>query len=49
MNILYIITIYNTKTGKGIVKSTTWPEDIGEYNDGLDKNEVMFVNEVEKE
>lgn len=49
MNTIFLITIYNTKTGKGYVKSTTWPEDIGEYEDGLGVNEIMFINELEKE
>jgi len=43
----YIITIYNVKTDKGQVFTTTHPEEIEEYEGTLSEDDRMFVNEIE--
>ena len=48
MNVLYIITIFDTKTNTGYVKSTTCPETVADYDDSImGTNQVMFVNEID--
>lgn len=46
MNTKWIITIVNTKTFKGDVVVTDFPEKIAEIEATLDEDEAMYVNEL---